>query len=73
MVHRDATPISSSPLTNILKCFATYAGQYAYRTEEGTYFIQELCKVIDENVNTDSLTEMIRKVTEKLATSEDKA
>lgn len=57
-------------MANMLKLFSTYDGHFAYRTIDGSFFIQELCRVIDQNVNTDTISQIIAKVTKTLSSSE---
>lgn len=56
--HKDAIQPNGPP-DEILKCYSTFEGYVAYRTEKGSLFIQSLCELLQEHGKTSNIKDIM--------------
>lgn len=56
--HKDAIQPNGPP-DEILKCYSTFEGYVAYRTEKGSLFIQSLCELLQEHGKTRNIKDIM--------------
>ncbi|XP_055854572.1 caspase-like [Episyrphus balteatus] len=56
--HKDAIQPNGTP-DEILKCYSTFEGYVAYRTEKGSLFIQSLCELLQTHGKTKNIKDIM--------------